>query len=104
ISHAFIPARRVPHVDFFLVSLPLYHIYGVALMGQAIFSGSAIVLLERFVPDEAVALIKKRGVTILPVAPPVLLAFAGMPALSRELLPRVRHILCASAPMAVAPA
>src|SRR5262249_12483241 len=50
------------------------------------------------------ALIKKRGVTILPVAPPVLLAFAGMPTLNRELLSSVRHILCAAAPMAVAPA
>src|SRR5262249_4434368 len=43
-------------------------------------------------------------VTILPVAPPVLLAFAAMPTLSRELLPKVRHILCAAAPMAIAPA
>jgi long-chain acyl-CoA synthetase len=102
--HQFISAARVTQEDVFLVFLPLYHIYGVALMGQAAFSGSAIVLMERFIPDEAFALIKKRGVTILPVAPPVLLAFAGMPTLSRELLPRVRHILCAAAPMAVAPA
>src|SRR5262245_2053750 len=102
--HQLISAARVTQYDVFLVFLPLYHIYGVALMGQAVFSGSSIVLMERFVPDEAFALIKKRGVTILPVAPPVLLAFAGMPSLSRELLPRVRHILCAAAPMAVAPA
>lgn len=102
--HQFISAARVTEQDVFLVFLPLYHIYGVALLGQATFSGSALVLMERFIPDDAFSLIKKRGVTILPVAPPVLLAFAGMPHLSRDLFPQVRHILCAAAPMAVAPA
>jgi long-chain acyl-CoA synthetase len=86
------------------VFLPLYHIYGVALMGQATLSGSALVLMERFVPDEGLSLIQRRGVTILPVVPPVLLALAGMPELSGALFPRVRHILCAAAPMALAPA
>ena len=102
--HQFIASARVTEQDVFLVFLPLYHIYGVALLGQATFSGSALVLMERFVPDEAFSLIKQRGVTILPVAPPVLLAFAGMPNLSRDFFPRVRHILCAAAPMAVGPA
>ena len=102
--HQFIAASRVTEDDVFLVFLPLYHIYGVALMGQAAFAGAALVLMERFVPDEAFALIRKRGVTILPVVPPVLLAFAGMPNLARDLFPRVRHILCAAAPMALAPA
>jgi long-chain acyl-CoA synthetase len=87
-----------------MVFLPLYHIYGVALMGQATFSGSALVLMERFVPDEALSLIKNRGVTILPVVPPVLLALTALPGLSRDYFPQVRHILCAAAPMAVGPA
>jgi long-chain acyl-CoA synthetase len=38
------------------------------------------------------------------VVPPVLQALAGMPELSGALFPRVRHILCAAAPMALAPA
>ncbi|MGO8951039.1 MAG: class I adenylate-forming enzyme family protein [Ktedonobacterales bacterium] len=102
--HQFISAARVTEDDVFLTFLPLYHIYGVALMGQATFSGSALVLMERFVPDEALSLVKRRGVTILPVVPPVLLALANMPDLGRELFPRVRHILCAAAPMALGPA
>ncbi len=102
--HQFISASRVTEQDVFLVFLPLYHIYGVALLGQATFSGAALVLLERFVPDEALDVIAKRNVTILPVVPPVLLAFSGMPNLSRQMFPRVRHILCAAAPLAVAPA
>jgi long-chain acyl-CoA synthetase len=102
--HQFISSARITEDDVFLVFLPLYHIYGVALMGQAAFSGSALVLMERFVPDEALRLIATHGVTILPVAPPVLLALANMPNLGPQTLPRVRHILCAAAPMAIAPA
>lgn len=100
--HQFISASRVTDQDVFMVFLPLYHIYGVALMGQATFSGSALVMVERFDPAEVLSLIKRRGVTIFPVVPPVLLALAGMPNLSRDLFPNVRHILCAAAPMAPA--
>ena len=102
--HQFIAASRVTQQDVFMVFLPLYHIYGVALMGQATFSGSALVMVERFDPGEVLSLIKKRGVTIFPVVPPVLLALSGMPNLSRDLFPHVRHILCAAAPMAPAAA
>lgn len=98
--HQFISASRVTEQDVFMVFLPLYHIYGVALMGQAAFSGSALVLVERFDPAEVLSLIRKRGVTIFPLVPPVLLALSGMPNLGRDLFPNVRHILCAAAPMA----
>jgi long-chain acyl-CoA synthetase len=100
----FISSSRVTEHDVFMVFLPLYHMYGVALMGQATFSGSALVLVERFDPAEVLSLITKRAVTIFPVVPPVLLALSGMPNLSRDLFPKVRHILCAAAPMAPAPA
>ncbi|GAC1452333.1 MAG: long-chain fatty acid--CoA ligase [Ktedonobacterales bacterium] len=100
----FIASSRVTEQDVFVVFLPLYHIYGVALLGQAIFAGAALVLMERFAPDEMLALVRRRGVSILPVAPPVLLALASLPNLGPDLFPRVRHILCAAAPMAVEPA
>ncbi|HET8907598.1 MAG TPA: AMP-binding protein [Ktedonobacterales bacterium] len=98
--HQFISASRVTEQDVFMVFLPLYHIYGVALMGQATFSGSALVMVERFDPAEVLSLITKRAVTIFPLVPPVLLALSGMPNLGRNLFPNVRHILCAAAPMA----
>lgn len=44
------------------------------------------------------------GVTILPVVPPVLLALANLPNLGPELMPKVRHILSAAAPLAAEPA
>jgi long-chain acyl-CoA synthetase len=102
--HQFISASRVTEQDVFMVFLPLYHIYGVALMGQAAFSGSALMMVERFDPAEVLSLITKRGVTIFPLVPPVLLALSGMPNLNRDFFPKVRHILCAAAPMAPAAA
>jgi long-chain acyl-CoA synthetase len=98
--HQFIAAARVTERDVFLTFLPMYHIYGVALMGQAAFSGSALVLMERFDAAEALMLTKKRGVTIFPLVPPVLNGLAGMPNLSGDYFPSVRHFLCAAAPMA----
>ncbi|HEV8194261.1 MAG TPA: AMP-binding protein, partial [Ktedonobacterales bacterium] len=102
--HQFISASRLTEQDVFLVFLPLYHIYGVALLGQATFSGAALVLMERFDAAEALSLVNKHGVTIFPLVPPVLLGLAGIPNLSHELFPSVRHMLCAAAPMAVGPA
>jgi acyl-CoA synthetase (AMP-forming)/AMP-acid ligase II len=51
----------VTEQDVFMVFLPLYHMYGVALMGQAAFSGSALVLVERFDPTEVLSLITNAG-------------------------------------------
>ena len=100
--HQFISAARVTGQDVFMVFLPLYHIYGVALMGQAVFTGAALAMVERFDMSEVLALVKKRNVTIFPMVPPVLLGLSSLPNLSRELLPNVRYILCAAAPMAPA--
>ena len=100
--HQFISAARVTGQDVFMVFLPLYHIYGVALMGQAVFTGAALAMVERFDMAEVLGLVKKRNVTIFPMVPPVLLGLASLPNLSRDLLPSVRYILCAAAPMAPA--
>ena len=100
--HQFIAAARVTGDDVFLVFLPLYHIYGVALMGQAAFTGASLAMVERFDAAEVLAIIKKRNVTIFPMVPPVLLGLSGMPNLSRDLFPAVRYMLCAAAPMAPA--
>ena len=100
--HQFISAARVTGQDVFMVFLPLYHIYGVALMGQAVFTGAALAMVERFDMAEVLALVKKRNVTIFPMVPPVLLGLSSLPNLSRDLLPSVRYILCAAAPMAPA--
>jgi long-chain acyl-CoA synthetase len=100
--HQFISAARVTGQDVFMVFLPLYHIYGVALMGQAVFTGAALAMVERFDMAEVLELVKKRNVTIFPMVPRVLLGLASLPNLSRDLLPSVRYILCAAAPMAPA--
>jgi long-chain acyl-CoA synthetase len=100
----YVAAARITEQDVFSVFLPLYHIYGVALLGQAVFAGAALILMERFAPDELLKQIRERGVTVLHVVPPALVALAGLPDLGPALFPRVRHIQSAAAPMAPEPA
>lgn len=57
----FIAASRVTEQDVFLVFLPLYHIYGVALLGQAMFSGAALALMERFDAAEVLRIVRAWG-------------------------------------------
>lgn len=40
-----------------LVFVPLYHIYGIMLMGLAALTGASIVLMERFDAGECLRLI-----------------------------------------------
>jgi long-chain acyl-CoA synthetase len=100
----YVAAARVTEQDVFIVYLPLYHIYGVALLGQAVFAGASMVLLERFSPADVLDLVRRCGVTVLHVVPPVLGALASLPNLGPDLLPKVRHIQSAAAPMPPEPA
>jgi long-chain acyl-CoA synthetase len=86
--------------DKFLVYLPLSHIYGVALMGLALWAGAEQILLERFELSTVVRLVEEHGVTWLHVVPPVLLALAE----SRDIDPgqfrSIKYALSAAAPLA----
>jgi len=85
--------------DVVLVVLPLFHIYGLnAVLGLAVATGARSVLLARFSPDTALEVIEAHGVTHVPVAPPVLVAWARVPDLSQRLL-GVRAIISGAAPL-----
>ena len=90
--HQFISASRVTEQDVFMVFLPLYHIYGVALMGQATFSGSALVMVERFDPGSTLAHQEARGHDLPGRAAGVVGAVWHAQSEPR-LLPERRHIL-----------
>jgi long-chain acyl-CoA synthetase len=68
---------RATDRDVFLCALPLTHIFGlVAVMSAALFSGSTLVLQERFDPDESLDLMRTYGVTV----------FEGVPAMCTLIL------------------
>ena len=86
--------------DTYLVYLPLSHIYGVALMGLALYSGATQILMERFDLETVARLIPKYSVTVLYVVPPVLLALANAPNLDPAHFRSLRYMLSAAAPLA----
>jgi long-chain acyl-CoA synthetase len=86
--------------DKFLVYLPLSHIYGVALMGLAMWAGVEQILLERFDLSAVVRLIEEHGVTWLHVVPPVLLALAESRDVDPARFRSIKYALNAAAPLA----
>lgn len=79
--------------DVALGLLPMFHVYGLnAVLGQAVRHGATVVLVDGFDPSGLLDLIVAEGVTNLPLAPPVIAAWAGRSDL-REKLASVRVVL-----------
>lgn len=83
--------------DIALGLLPLFHVYGLnAILGQAVRQGATVVMVDGFDPVGLLDLIQSEGITNVPVAPPVVAAWAGVPGL-RERLAGVRTVLSGAA-------
>lgn len=79
--------------------LPLFHVYGLnAVLGQVVRQGATIVLTDSFDPVRSLEHIKRHGVTVVPIAPPVLAHWRQLGDL-REALGSVRMLLSGSAPL-----
>jgi long-chain acyl-CoA synthetase len=66
--------------DTVLLVLPLFHIYGLGPgLGQAAFAGATAVIGERFDPVATLGLIARHGVTNVPGAPPMYVAWSLLP-------------------------
>lgn len=72
--------------DTCLALLPLFHIYGLnCVLAQAVKQGAKVLLVDGFNPGALLDLIKAEGVTNLPIAPPVIAAWAGRDDLAEKL-------------------
>ena len=85
--------------DVVLGVLPLFHVYGLnAVLGSVLRRRAKLVLVERFDPQETLAIIDDEACSVVPVAPPVFAYWRDEPDL-RERLGPVRVILSGSAPL-----
>ncbi|MBI2218892.1 MAG: long-chain-fatty-acid--CoA ligase [Candidatus Rokubacteria bacterium] len=95
----FIASSRVTEDDRFLIFLPLYHIYGLMLMGGAVHAGVRTVLMERFDPNECLRLTQAEKITIVFAVPPVLVLFCQRTDLAQVDWSSVRHVMIGAAPV-----
>jgi acyl-CoA synthetase (AMP-forming)/AMP-acid ligase II len=96
----FITASRTTADDRYLIFVPLYHIYGLMLMGAGVHAGAGLVLMERFDPVECCRLVERERITIVFAVPPVLTALLHHPQTPRASWRSVRYVMVGAAPVA----
>ncbi|MBF6600432.1 MAG: AMP-binding protein [Dehalococcoidia bacterium] len=80
--------------------LPFYHIYGMmVLLNCGLVAGATQVVLPRFEPEAAMALIQQHRVTDLYCVPPVVLALVNQPRLAEFDLSSLRFLMSGAAPL-----
>ncbi len=94
-----VATARITFEDRLLVFVPLYHSYGIMLMGLAAMTGSRLVLMERFEAGRCLQLIQEQGITILYSVPQVLAVLNDWPQLDEYDLHTVRFNQCGAAPV-----
>jgi long-chain acyl-CoA synthetase len=94
-----IAAARITFEDRMLVFLPLYHIYGIMLLGCAAMSGARLVLMERFEPERCLQLIQEQCITLLYAVPQILSTLSEWPQLDAYDVHTVRFTQCGAAPV-----
>ncbi|MEU7425882.1 4-coumarate--CoA ligase family protein [Streptomyces sp. NPDC040750] len=94
------PAVPTGPGDRILAVLPFFHIYGLtALMNAPLRQGATVVVLPRFDLETFLAAIEAHRITGLYVAPPIVLALAKHPAVTRYDLSSLRYVISAAAPL-----
>ncbi|MET9445771.1 4-coumarate--CoA ligase family protein [Streptomyces cinerochromogenes] len=94
------PAVPAGPGDRILAVLPFFHIYGLtALMNAPLRHGATVVVLPRFELETFLAAIETHRITGLYVAPPIVLALAKHPVVSRYDLSSLKYVISAAAPL-----
>lgn len=76
--------------DVVFAVLPMFHVYGLnTVLGLAVSAGARLVIVDRFDPVDALALIQEHGVTTVAGAPAMYRAWSAVPGL-RDALAGVR--------------
>ena len=95
--------HRVGPDDVALTVVPLYHIYALQVtLSLGLAAGAAVVTMPRFDLDGCCGLVQEHGVTRVEVVPPIVLALARHPAVSRYDLSSLRLITSGGAPLGAA--
>ncbi|KAM4096485.1 hypothetical protein ACJW30_08G108400 [Castanea mollissima] len=100
LSHRnFIAASLMRH-NVFLCVLPMFHVFGLSvIMYGQLQIGNALVSMERFELEKALAAVERFRVTHLWVVPPVILALAKQSVVKKYNLSSLKHVGSGAAPL-----
>lgn len=87
--------------DRYLVALPLFHVSALAMAMAHMHAGGANVIVSRFDPAEAVALIDRHRVTHVSDFPPVLASLLDAAEKAGSALPSLTHVSGLDAPQTI---
>ncbi len=80
--------------------LPMFHIFGLnVVLGLTLARGATVMLVQRFDPFTALETIRERGITVIPGAPPMWLAFSHFDEAPADSFATVRLALTGAAKM-----
>lgn len=85
-----------------VVALPLAHSFGFTAMNMYLLSGSSVVIVEKFNPDEIFAAIEKYKIKTFTAVPAMLYGMVMSPNLEKYDLSSLEGVLCSSAPLPTA--
>ncbi|MCU1375453.1 MAG: Acyl-CoA synthetase (AMP-forming)/AMP-acid ligase, partial [Actinomycetia bacterium] len=95
-----VPERALTAADVSLGVLPLFHIFGLnVVLGLSLFAGGSVVLVERFDPVSALGAVRDHRCTVVAGAPPMWVAWAGLPDVDPAAFASVRLALSGAAPL-----
>jgi long-chain acyl-CoA synthetase len=94
-----VATAQITCADRMLSFIPLYHVYGVMLMGCATLAGACLILMERFEPGLWLQQIQQQRATIVYSVPQVLATVADWPEVEQYDLSSVRFNQCGAAPV-----
>ena len=85
--------------DVVLVAVPCFTVFGTSTVISALAAGAAVVLAERFVAPDIVALLAREGITVCHGVPTMFHLLVREPGFARERLPRLRTGIVAGSPV-----
>jgi long-chain acyl-CoA synthetase len=92
----------VPGQERTLAALPFFHVFAMtAVMNFALAQGAELVIMPRFVLDDAMALITKTKPTVMPGVPTMFIAMLNHPKLTSFDLSSLKFCLSGGAPLPV---
>lgn len=72
---------RLHPSDVVLGALPLFHIFGLnGVLGQSLYSGASVLLVQRFDPMASLQSIRERKLTVIVGVPPMYESWSSLPA------------------------